>query len=241
MGRIGDRCGFILQRDWRESGLFGKSRSMLFVGQASLQGDIARYAQHFNLLELHTEPGRLPKPAGLRKWVDAAGDGFAFSLRVPAKVWSADAAEAEVLIEYVHTVAATLKPVAYLLQTPATATPTARNKARIAELCERLRRPEIALAWEPRGLWQAAELEEIAESLDVLLVRDLSRDEEVASGSTVYTRLLALGDATHVRSGVAYDVAEKLAECERAFVVMEGTGAKGAAKIIRENLNDAAN
>jgi hypothetical protein len=48
---------------------------------------------------------------------------------------------------------------------------------------------------------------------------------------------LALGDATHVRSGVAYEVAEKLSECERAYVVMEGTGAKGAAKIIREHLN----
>lgn len=213
---------------------------MLFVGQASLQGDIARYAQHFNLVELHTEPGRLPKAAGLRKWVEGAGDGFAFSLRVPAKVWSADAAESEALIDYVHTVAATLKPAVYLLQTPATATPTARNKARIAELCERLRRPEIALAWEPRGVWEAAALEEIAESLEVLLVRDLSRDEEFATGPTVYTRLLALGDATHVRSGVAYDLAEKLAGCERSFVVMEGTGAKGAAKIIRENLDAAA-
>ena len=121
---------------------------------------------------------------------------------------------------------------------PATATPTARNKGRIAELCERLRRPETLLAWEPRGIWQADELEELAENLGVLLVRDLSRDEEAALGSTVYTRLLALGDATHVRSGVAYDLAEKLAECEQAFVVMEGTGAKGAAKILRENLDD---
>ncbi|HEY6723403.1 MAG TPA: DUF72 domain-containing protein, partial [Polyangiaceae bacterium] len=133
---------------------------MLFVGQASLQGDIARYAQHFNLLELHTEPGRLPKAAGLRKWVESAGEGFSFSLRVPAKVWSADAADGEALIDYVHAVAATLKPAVYLLQTPATATPTARNKARIAELCERLRQPDIALAWEPRGIWQADELEE---------------------------------------------------------------------------------
>ena len=213
---------------------------MLFVGQASLQGDIARYAQHFNLLELHTEPGRLPKPAGLRKWVESAGEGFAFSLRVQAKLWSADAAAADSVIDYVHTVAATLKPAVYLLQTPATATPTARNKERIAALCERLRRPEIMLAWEPRGIWQAEELEELAESLEVLLVRDLSRNEDVALGSTVYTRLLALGDATHVRGGVAYDVAEKLAECERAFVVMEGTGAKGAAKIIRENLDDTS-
>lgn len=238
LGRFGGGFGFILQRDWRCSGLFGKSRAMLFVGQASLQGDIARYAQHFNLLELHTEPGRLPKPAGLRKWVDSAGEGFAFSLRVPAKVWSAEAAEAEAIIEYVHTVAATLKPAVCLLQTPATATPTARNKLRIAELCERLRKPEIILAWEPRGIWQVAELEEYAESLGVLLVRDLSRAEEVELGSTVYTRLLALGDATHVRSGAAYDVAAKLADSERAFVVIEGTGAKGAAKIMRENLDD---
>jgi len=214
---------------------------MLFVGQASLQGDISRYAQHFNLLELHTEPGRLPKTAGLRKWVGSVGEDFAFSLRLPAKVWSADAAESEALVAYVHTVAATLNPAVCLLQTPAIATPTTRNKSRISELCDRLRRPGTTLAWEPHGIWQADELEELAESLEVLLVRDLSRDEAAVLGPTVYTRLLALGDATHVKSGVAYDVAEKLAECERAFVVMEGTGAKGAAKIMRENLDDATN
>jgi len=213
---------------------------MLFVGQASVQGDIGRYAQHFNLLEVHTEPGRLPKAAGLRKWVESAGEGFAFSLRVPSRVWSADATESAALIEYVHGVAATLKPAVCLLQTPATATPTTRNKARIAELVERLRSPGVAVAWEPHGVWEAADLEALAESADVLLVRDLSREDDLGLGSVVYTRLLALGHATHVRSGVAYDVAAKLAECERAYVVMEGTGAKSAAKIIREHLGDAA-
>lgn len=210
---------------------------MLFVGQASVQGDIARYAQNFNLLEVHTEPGRLPKTAGLRKWVESAGEGFAFSLRVPARMWSADATECAALIEYVKRVAETLKPAVCLLQTPATATPTTRNKARIVELCERLRLPGVALAWEPHGVWEAADLEALAESAEVLLVRDLSRQEDVELGSVVYTRLLALGDATHVRGGVAFEVAEKLSECEHAYVVMEGTGAKSAAKIIREHLN----
>src|SRR5688500_17156084 len=140
---------------------------MLFVGQASLQGDIARYAQHFNLLEVHTEPGRLPKTAGLKKWVESAGEDFAFSLRVPAGVWSADATELLAVLAYVQRVAATLNPAVCLLQTPATATPTTRNKARIAELCERLRSPGVQLAWEPRGLWEAADLDELAESADV--------------------------------------------------------------------------
>ena len=116
-----------------------------------------------------------------------------------------------------------------------------KREDRAREVVERLRRQGTTLAWEPRGIWQADELEELAESLAVLLVRDLSRDEEVVLGPIVYTRLLALGDATHVKSGVAYDLAEKLAECDRAFVVMEGTGAKGAAKIMRENLDDATN
>src|SRR6187551_753808 len=165
---------------------------MLFVGQASLQGDIARYAQTFNLLELHTEPGRLPKTAGLKKWVESAGEGFAFSLRVPASVWTLDATEVNALVEYVHRVAETLKPAVCLLQTPATATPTTRNKARIAELCERLRSPGVQQAWEPRGLWEAADLEALAESADVLLVRDLSREDDLGLGSVVYTRLLAL-------------------------------------------------
>lgn len=208
---------------------------MLFVGQAALQGDIARYAQHFNLLELLAERGRLPKPARLAEWRHGVGEAFAFSLRLPRRVWEADAGELNELVSHAARVGELLRAEVCLLQTPASATPTERNRQRLARLCDELRSLGTRLAWEPHGLWQRDELEALADELGVLLVRDLSRDDQQAHGSTVYTRLLALGDATRVRSGAAYQVAEKLADCERAYVVMEGTGARSAAKILRES------
>ena len=211
---------------------------MLYVGQASLVGDIARYAQNFNLVELLAEPGRLPKPNGLKKWLNSVPDGFAFSLRLSGRAWRADGQEQAALVAYFADVANVLEPRVCLLQTPASATPTVRNKKLLRLLCERLRRPGCELAWEPHGIWEQAELVALADDLGVLLVQDLSQRFEPAPAASVYTRLLALGGASHVRGSAAEIVAEKLQDCENAYVVIEGTGARGAAKIIREAVGD---
>ena len=212
--------------------------SMLYVGQASLVGDIARYAQNFNVVELLAEPGRLPKASGLRKWKTSAGNEFAFSLRVSARVWQADEDECNKLVSYVSEVAKILAPKVCLLQTPASATPTPRNRKRLAALCDRLRYDSAALAWEPRGVWEQSELLAQADDLGVLLVQDLSREFDPPPGSSVYTRLLALGGASHVRGAAAETVAEKVQDYESVYVIIEGTGARGAGKIIREAVGD---
>lgn len=212
---------------------------MLFVGQASLVGDITRYAQHFNLLEVQAEPGKLPKPAGLKKWVEQAGERFAFSLRIPTSLWEADPERTQTMLDYANGVAEVLKPVACVLQTPASATPTQRNRARLESLARGLQRSGMFFAWEPRGIWEPRELVTTADALGAWVVRDLSRDDALGDGERVYTRLRALGGATHVGSGVAYDLADKLADYDEAYVVIEGSGARGAAKVLRENLEDA--
>jgi uncharacterized protein YecE (DUF72 family) len=211
---------------------------MLFVGQPALQGDIARYAQSFNLLELLAEPGRLPKPAGLAKWVESVGDDFAFTLRLSPRVWDADRAELEHVLAYADRVREAVAARVCLLQTPASATPTSRNKQKLGALCRELERLGTTLAWEPRGVWEAEEMHAMSEALGVLLVRDLSREQETPVGSVVYTRLLALGEAGHVKSSAAHDVAELVAPCERAYVVLLGTGARRAAKIMRDIVDD---
>src|SRR5690606_23401277 len=185
-------------------------RLMLFIGQASLSGDITRYAQNFNLVELLAEPGRLPKAAGLRKWASSVESEFAFSLRVSGRLWGADAEASAQMVDYVSQVDEILKPKVCLLQTPATATPTTRNRQKLRTLCEQLRQPNAKMAWEPRGVWEPLELTSLSNDLGVLLVRDLSRQEEAPEGDAVYTRLLALGEATHVKSGAAEEVAEKV-------------------------------
>ena len=207
---------------------------MLFVGQPALQGDIARYAQSFNLLELLAEPGRLPKPAGLAKWVESVGDDFAFTLRLSARIWDADKAEVAGVLDYAARARELLAARVCVLQTPASATPTTRNKQRLGALCGELQRLGVALAWEPRGVWEPEELSATSEALGVLLVRDLSRELETPVGGIVYTRLLALGEAAHVKSSAAHNVAELVAPCEQAYVVMEGSGARRAAKTMRD-------
>ncbi len=211
---------------------------MLFVGQSALQGDIARYAKSFNLLELLAEPGRLPKPAGLAKWVESAGADFAFTLRLSARVWDADPAELEQVLGYAARVRQAVSACVCVLQTPASATPTSRNKQRLGTLCGELERLGTTLAWEPRGVWEPEEMVATSQALGLLLVRDLSREPEAPVGSVVYTRLLALGDAGHVKASAAHDVAELVASCEQAYVILEGTGARRAAKIMRDMVGD---
>ncbi len=64
----------------RRGALWQKDPTMwLHIGQSALYGDISRYAQRFNLLELRAEPGRLPKPATLKRWLSAVPEGFRFS------------------------------------------------------------------------------------------------------------------------------------------------------------------
>jgi hypothetical protein len=209
---------------------------MLYVGQASLQGDIARYAQHFNLVELLAEPGKLPKPAKLSKWVETVGGEFAFALRLSTRLWEGWGQEDELRMAYLHSVAEVLKPKVCLLQTPASATPTARNRKRLAALCDGLRRDGVKLGWEPRGVWEQAELVSLCDDLDLLLVQDLSREYEPAGSGAVYTRLLALGGAARVRTSAVEEVVEKVDGRPHSFIVIEGSGARGAAKRMREAL-----
>ncbi len=213
---------------------------MLFVGQAALQGDIARYAQHFNLLEVLAEPGRLPRTAKLSEWVERAGPEFRFSMRLSRRLWEANSADAEQFTRYFAEVARVLHPSVCVLQTPATATPTRRNQERLHALFDSLREHGAQLGWEPHGVWETEELGRWTEALGVLLVQDLSRVSQPLGDDCVYTRLRALGDAAHVKSGAVHQVAAHIASFPNAFVVMEGSGARGAARLLRELTEELA-
>jgi len=108
-------------------------------------------------------------------------------------------------------------------------------RERLAKVFGALAHDDRRIAWESRGVWEDAQLDEFAAEHGVHVVRDVSRSDAPLD-ECVYTRLLALGDGVQIRANVATHVAEALADCEEAIVVIEGHGAEHAAKLLRQEL-----
>jgi hypothetical protein len=207
----------------------------LFVGTPSLRGDISRYAKRFNLLEMSAEPGRHPKRAGLLELRHGVPPDFTFSVVPPQALASLESGDATGgLVERAESVAEALGATWWVLRTPPNVTPSARSLRTLEALVSRLRAHERRIAWEPRGIWRDEEAAGAALSLGVTLVRDLLREDPVSDDPVVYTRIRALGEGAHVGAAGAERIAERLAGAASAYVVIEGSGAVAAQKVLRE-------
>ncbi len=205
----------------------------LFVGKNNLEGDIARYATRFNLLELRADATNLPRGARLADWKKRVPADFAFSIVLPRAVglFESSAIELGRTLELADALSAPW----LLLQTPSSVGPSTRMRERLSKLFEAVAHDTRRIAWESRGVWEDEQIEEFATEHGVHVVRDVSRTEP-PEGDCVYTRLLALGEGVQVRASVAEHVAELLADREEALVVIEGHGAEHAAKLLRQEL-----
>jgi uncharacterized protein YecE (DUF72 family) len=207
----------------------------LYVGKSSLEGDIARYASRFNLLELRADLTNLPKGARLADWKKRVPAEFVFSIVLPKALGQLESSN----FEFGRTLelAEALSAKWLLLQTPSTVGPSTRMRERLSKLFQALAHDDRRIAWESRGVWEDAQIEEFADEHAVHVVRDVSRAEP-PEAECVYPRLLALGDGMQVRANVATHVAEVLADREEALVVIEGQGAEHAAKLLRQELSE---
>jgi uncharacterized protein YecE (DUF72 family) len=206
----------------------------LHVGLPALRGEIAKYAQKFDLLELRAEPGTLPKPGRLREWRLRAPEQFVFSVALSTAVGTLEPGDAfESGLEYALRVADALKAGWIVLRTPASVMPSRRTERRLAELVARLPKEGCRIAWEPRGVWEDELVEALAARLGVHLVRDL-RFKEAPSSEVVYARLIALGAGSRLSLEAAERVAERVAEKSEAYVVIEAEGAIRGAQHLRE-------
>ncbi len=205
----------------------------LFVGRNAHEGDIARYAARFNMLELRADATNLPRGARLSDWKKRVPADFAFSIVLPKAVGLLESSEFE--LGRTLEIADALSANWLLVQTPSSVGPSTRMRERLAKVFAALAHDQRRIAWESRGVWEDAQIEEFAAEHGVHVVRDVSRSE-APLGECVYTRLLALGDGVQIRPNVAEHVAEVLAECEEAIVVIEGHGAEHAAKLLRQEL-----
>jgi uncharacterized protein YecE (DUF72 family) len=205
----------------------------LFVGRNTFEGDIARYASRLNLLEQRADATNLPRGARLADWKKRVPADFAFSVVLPRNVGLFESSSLDLgrSLELAEALSAKW----LLLQTPSSVGPSTRMRDRLSNLFKTVAHETRRIAWESRGVWEDAQIEEFAAQHAVHVVRDATRSAPPA-GDCVYTRLLALGDGVQVRSSVASHLAGVLADREEAFVVIEGHGAENAAKLLREEL-----
>jgi uncharacterized protein YecE (DUF72 family) len=202
------------------------------VGQASLQGGLARYAKAFDLLEVKCDPAP-PSPKHLKRLRSEAPEGFVFSLVVGRSL--ADLAVSEPdpkVVTATRDAAQALGARWVLVRTPASVTPSARSRARLERLVKALAGAAEGIAWEPRGIWTDEEVLTVAEELGVTPVRDLA-EHEPPPGEVIYTRLIGLGRNLRIGSGAIERVAERLEEATLGFVVVEGQGGVAVAKALR--------
>jgi uncharacterized protein YecE (DUF72 family) len=210
----------------------------LHVGTATLRGNVRAYASRFDLLELRAEKGKLPRRSRLEAMAKEVPEGFVFSVVLPRLVASLEAGErSDEELAFALDAAKALSASWLVIQTEPRVMPSTRTKKALAALVAKLPR-DVRLAWEPRGLWEAAEAEAVAEALDIVLVRDVSR-EPAPDGEVVYTRLRALGRSS-LSLGAIERVAEEIADRELACVVLEGDRAVGAAKSLKQIVAELA-
>jgi hypothetical protein len=208
-------------------------------GLPTLQGALAGYVKSFDLLELRCDPAP-PTAKYLARLRREAPADFQFSLvagRALGELSSStnDAA----LVEATRRAAELLAARWLVVRTPASAGPSARTRAKLSRLVGELKGAARGIAWEPRGMWTDEEVVELANELDVSLVRDLAEQEPPPS-AVVYTRLLALGRNSRLGSGAIERVTERLDGVEEAFIVIEGEGGAGVAKRLRASLGQAS-
>lgn len=197
----------------------------LLVGLPALQGDLKKYKNRFDLVEVRPVDTSLPRLATLRKWRKAVPPGFVFSVVLPRVVGELAGGKAldEALAAALE-VAATLEARCVLLQTPPSLRPTAANRKKLADLFARVPTEGVVRCWEASGLWERDDILVTARGAGVLPVLDAAR-EALPQGPIAYTRLRALGTAASLGAGAVDKIAEELRGRREVFVVVEGPGA----------------
>lgn len=210
------------------------------VGLPSHQGSLARYAQHFDLLEVRPIDTSMPHPPKLRQWRKEVPPAFVFSVVLPTILGElrAPTPESERALKTTLAVAEALQARCLVLPTPPSVTPTALHKKRLAALLEQLPKDAVTLAWEPRGIWSPEEMGVWARELGVHLVTDISQ-QEAPRGALLYARLRGIGAHTRIGTNPMARARAAMADRREVFVVIEADGPRRIADALRQPLASA--
>lgn len=192
---------------------------ILAVGTTTLRGSIDKFG--LGLLEVQVSPA-MPRPSVLARY-RAARPEVQLSLRLSADGSIPLATHPD--LGRALEAARACDALGIVLSTGPRFAPTEARRQDLAAAVSALRGAARFIAWEPRGVWQPAEAEKWAQSTEALLVRDLTQ-EDPADGAIRYTRVRQLGMQSRITQGAVERLADSLAECDEAYVVVEGDGAK---------------
>jgi uncharacterized protein YecE (DUF72 family) len=202
------------------------------VGETHIPRDFKRYARQYSFLEIDCDPGNVPGKPRLQSCRAQAPEEFVFSLVLPSSLASLESGEgAEHVWKGAKSVAQILRPRWWVVRTPTSVRPTRKAREDLAVLFERLRAPEVRIAWEPHGLWEDTAASETAAALGVHLVQDIAQHPPVPA-PVLYARLLAFGRQARVGLGLAERVAERIRDFPEAFVAVVGQGAGTIARAL---------
>ena len=194
----------------------------LLVGLPALVGDIKKYKERFDMVELRPVDTAMPKLATLRAWRRSVPPGFVFSVVLPRAVGElAPGAAFDAALAQALEVATAVEARCLVVATPPSVRPTQTNRKRLAALLERLPREGVVVAWEAAGLWETEDLWSTARAAGVVPVLDAAR-EVLPPGPIAYTRLRALGKGAAIGAATVDRVADRLRGRREAFVVVEG-------------------
>lgn len=207
------------------------------VGLPSHQGSLARYASHFDLLEVRPVAMSTPRPTKLRQWRKQVPPAFVFSIVLPPILTElrSPSAEQEQALKTTLETAEALEARCLVIQTPSSVTPTALNKKRLTALLEQLPRDAVTIGWEPRGIWTPEEMANWSRELGVHLIGDASQTE-APRGPMLYTRLRGIGANTRISAGIIAKVRTAFVDRREVFVVVEADSPKRIADALRQPL-----
>jgi uncharacterized protein YecE (DUF72 family) len=194
---------------------------MIRVGCCGWPVARARYCAAVDLVEVQQTFYRLPRLATAERWRGAVPPGFTFTMKAPQLIThepssptyrrlgrrltarearryggfkpTAEVAEAW---QAALALARALRAPLVLFQCPASFTPTATHRRRLAWFFERAPRDGLRLAWEPRGPWPDDRVRDLCRGLDLIHCVD-PFEREPLWGEPAYLRL-------HGRGGYHY-------------------------------------
>ena len=191
------------------------------VGLPSLQGDMSKYQETFDMVELRPEAIGVPRPGTVRAWRKAVNPTFTFSVVLPRVVGELkETPEMALALEQALDLAKQVQARCVVLQTPPEVRPTHANQERLRALAARIARPSVALCWEPSGLWETSDIFATAKSMSALPIVDAT-ETPLPYGPSVYTRIRALGGHRAVSARSVGSLAEQLQGRREAWVIVE--------------------
>jgi uncharacterized protein YecE (DUF72 family) len=205
------------------------------IGARRLESNLGAYAKRFDFLEVHMQSPGEPAPtlATFRRWRKQVPPHFDFSVVVgPAAAALRPGRDLDRDLESTLAAADALQARCVLVATPPSVTPAAIWRDRLAKVTSHLTRDATYVAWEPSGVWELEDANQLSQRLGVLLVVDPFRDP-APPGPVFYGRLRALGETRSFGSTALERVVATVGVRRDAYVIIETESALAECKRLR--------